>query len=242
MKRTAGLVSAVLLILSVTISAQTKKPATFADFGRWETLARGGAYGGLSPDGRWLAYGINRSDRNNELRVLKLADQTVKVVAFGGQPVFSSDSKWVACSIGMSEADQDKLRKDKKPVRNKLGLLDLGTGEMTTIDDVESFAFSRDGGFLVMDHYAPAPAAGPREGSGSGGGGAGSEADEEKPGTLVIVRNLASGKDVAFGNVSEFAWQNADRTHLLALAISAEGKAGNGVQLFDAATGVLRVL
>ena len=242
MKRTAALVSAVLLILSVTISAQTKKPATFADFGQWETLARGGAYGGLSPDGRWLAYGINRSDRNNELRVLRLADGTLKVAAFGGQPVFSPDSKWLAYSIGMSEADQDKLRKDKKPVRNKLGLLDLGTGVTTVIDDVESFVFSRDGGFLAMDHYAPAPAAGPREGSGSGGASAGSAADEEKPGTLVIVRNLASGKDVAFGNVSEFAWQNADRTHLLALAISAEGKAGNGVQLFDAATGVLRVL
>ena len=80
----------------------------------------------------------------------------------------------------MSEADQDKLKKDKKPVHNKLGLLNLGSGETTIIDDVESFAFSRDGGFLAMDHYAPAPPAGSREGS--GGGGAGSDADEEKPG------------------------------------------------------------
>jgi acetyl esterase/lipase len=240
MKRTAALVSAVLLILSVMISAQTKKPPTFADFGRWETLARPSAYGGLSPDGRWLAYGINRSDRNNELRILNLADGTVKVAAFGGPPVFSSDSKWVAYAIGMSEADQDKLRKEKKPVRNKLGLLDLGSGETTTIDDVESFAFSRDGGFLAMDHYDPAPPAGPREGS--GGGSAGPDADEGKPGSLVIIRNLETGKDVAFGNVAEFAWQNMDRSHLIALAISAEGKAGNGVQLFDATTGVLRVL
>ncbi len=240
MKRTMAVVLGVLLILSGTISAQTKKPATPADFGQWETLGRPGAYGGFSPDGRWLAYGINRSDRNNELRVLKLADNTVKVAAFGAQPVFSSDSKWLAYSIGMSEADQDKLKKDKKPVRNKIGLLNLGSGETTIIDDVESFVFSRDGGFLAMDHYAPAPPAGPREGS--GGGGAGSDADEEKPGTLVIVRNLASGKDVPFGNVSQFAWQDAELSHLIALAISAEGKAGNGVQLFDAASGVLRVL
>jgi dipeptidyl aminopeptidase/acylaminoacyl peptidase len=242
MKRTMAVVLCVILVLPVLLSAQTKKPATPADFGQWETLARGGAYGGLSPDGRWLAYGINRSDRNNELRILKLADGTVKVAAFGGQPVFSSDSKWVAYAIGVSEADQEKLRKDKKPVRNKLGLLDLGSGETTIIDDVESFAFSRDGGFLAMDHYAPAPPAGSREGSGSGGGSAGSDEDGEKPGTLVIVRNLATGKDVAFGNVSQFAWQDADRSHLMAMAVSAEGKAGNGVQLFDAASGVLRVL
>ena len=45
-----------------------------------------------------------------------------------------------------------------------------------------------------------------------------------------------------FGNVSQFAWQDAELSHLIALAISAEGKAGNGVQLFDAASGVLRVL
>ncbi len=241
MKRTSAAILGILLILSITAGAQTKKPATPADFGQWESLARPGAHGGLSPDGRWLAYGINRSDRNNELRILKLADGTVKVAAFGGQPVFSSDSKWVAYSIGMSEADQEKLKKDKKPVHNKLGLLDLGSGGTTIVDDVESFAFSRDGAFLAMDHYAPAPPAGPREGSG-GGGAAASDADEEKPGTQVVVRNLASGRDVAFGNVSQFAWQDAELSHLIALAISAEGKAGNGVQLFDAATGVLRVL
>jgi acetyl esterase/lipase len=240
MKRTTAVFLGALLVLSVMAVAQPKKPATFADFGRWESLARPGAYGGLSPDGRWLAYGINRSDRNSELRILKLADGTVKVAAFGGQPLFSPDSKWVAYSIGMSEADQEKLKKDKKPVHNKLGLLNLASGETTTVDDIESFAFSRDGAFLAMDHYAPAPAAGAREGSGDGT--AGSDAEEEKPGTQVVVRNLASGKDVAFGNISQFAWQDADRSHLLALAISAEGQAGNGVQLFDAATGVLRVL
>ncbi|HMA52966.1 MAG TPA: S9 family peptidase, partial [Acidobacteriota bacterium] len=149
MKRTTAAMLGVLLVLSVLAAAQAKKPATFADFGRWESLARPGAYGGLSPDGRWLAYGINRSDRNNELRILKLADGTVKVAAFGGQPVFSPDSKWVAYSIGMSDADQEKLRKDKKPIRNKLGLVDLGSGAATVVDDVESFAFSRDGAFLV---------------------------------------------------------------------------------------------
>ncbi len=240
MKRRMTIFVGIFIILATLAGAQTKKPAAFADFGRWESLARPGAYGGFSPDGRWLAYGINRSDRTSELRIQKPADGTEKIAAFGMQPVFSSDSKWLAYAIGMSEADQEKLRADKKPVRNKLGLLDLGSGRTTVIDDIESFAFSRDGNFLAMDHYAPAPAAGAREGS--GGGGAGPDAAEEKPGTLVVVRNLATGKDVAFGNISEFAWQNADRSHLLAMAVSAEGKAGNGVQLFDAASGVLRVL
>ncbi|HOW86899.1 MAG TPA: prolyl oligopeptidase family serine peptidase [Candidatus Aminicenantes bacterium] len=239
MKRTLAAIFGSLLILPVLAGAQAKKPATAADFGKWESLARPDEYGGLSPDGRWLAYGINRSDRSGELRVLKLADGSVKVAAFGARPVFSSDSRWVAYAVGMSEADQDKLKKEKKPVHNKLGLLDLGSGLTTVIEDVESFAFSRDGGFLAMAHYAPAPPSGPRPGDGAAGSEAG---EEEKPGVLVVVRSLATGKDVAFGNVAEFAWQDAGRSHLLALAISAEGKAGNGVQLFDPATGVLRAL
>ena len=40
--------------LSPHLGAQGKPPATFADYGKWETLGAGGARGGLSPDGRWL--------------------------------------------------------------------------------------------------------------------------------------------------------------------------------------------
>src|SRR5262249_22493905 len=39
-----------------------------------------------------------------------------------------------------------------------------------------------------------------------------------------------------------FAWQDNDTSHLLALTINAEGHVGNGVQLFDPETTVLRVL
>jgi hypothetical protein len=42
--------------------------------------------------------------------------------------------------------------------------------------------------------------------------------------------------------VSQFAWQEEDRAHLLAFVVSAPGKTGNGIQLFDPDAGVLRVL
>src|SRR5947208_1935291 len=58
-----------------------------------------------------------------------------------------------------------------------------------------------------------------------------------------VVSHLTDGRDTSFGNVSEFAWQDVPTGgHLLAIAISAEDKTGNGVQLFDTATGSLRVL
>ena len=120
-------------------------PPTPADFGQWERLTAAGERGGLSPDGRWLAYGITRTNGENDLRVTSIADGGTKTIAFGAQPVFSADSRWLAVSVGYSEAQQDKMRKDKKPIRRKLALVNLSSGEMATIDGVESFAFSADG-------------------------------------------------------------------------------------------------
>ncbi len=236
-----------LLVLSISLAAQTKRPPTFADYGQWETLVPGAVRGGLSPDGRWVAYGINRSNRNNELRIASIgAIRPPKVVAFGAQPVFSSDSKFVAYSIGQSEAEQEKLRRDKKPVHNKAGLLNLANGEEAMFDAIESFAFSPDGAYLVLRPYGPEAGSGasPAADGGRGGGRGGESAAgaEDRPGTTLVVRYLASGRDETFGNVSQFAWQNSNDGHLLAMTISVPGKLGNGVQLLDAATNVLRVL
>jgi len=219
--------------------AQTKQPPAPADYGQWESLSVAASNGGFSPDGRWLVYGINRSNRNNEIRLAKLSDGTTKTIAFGTQAVFSSDSKWLACAIGMSEADQKKLRDDKKPVQNKIGLVNLATGEQTTLDGIESFGLSPDGAFLAMKRYAPASAGGAPAAPGRPGGSDGAGA---APGTTLIVRRLSTGIDTAFGNVAEYAWQAGDKGRYLALLLSVEGKSGNGVQLYDPESGALRVL
>lgn len=240
------LITVLLAVFSITIAfgAQTKPPATFADYGQWETLTRAGSYGGFSPDGQWLAYGINRTNGNNELRIIKLANEKTEVVAFGSQAAFSSDSRWIAYRIGYSEDEQEKLRKEKKPVRNKLGLMNLLTGEMSSFDAIESFSFSSEGAYLTMRRYRPERAAGTAAASGRGGGGAdrGGDAPEEPLGATLIVRQLSSGRDTTFGNVSQNIWQDAENSHFLAITISADGKAGNGVHLFDPETTVLRVL
>lgn len=231
MRRNPSLALLLLIGLAVIGIAQTKPRLTPADYGQWETMG----LTTLSPDGKWLAYGLNRSSRNNELRVVSVAGGEPKVAAFGAQPVFSSDSRWVAYSIGYSEAQEEKLRKDKKPIQRKLGLLNLASGEQIVIDGIESFSFSGHGAYLAMRRYAPerkdAPPAEPTGES------------EAAPGATLIVRQLASGRDTTFGNVAEYAWQDLpQRGRLLALTISAEDKTGNGVQLFDPETGVLRVL
>jgi dienelactone hydrolase len=194
-----------------------KRPVRPVDYGKWESLGWSNA---LSPDGRWLAYQISRVNDENELRLRMLATDATETFPYGSRPAFSADNNWLAFSIGVSEDEREKLQKAGKPARNKLGLHDLTNGETEEIENVASFSFSDDGAYLVMRRY-------PGDRS-------------EHAGVDIVLRNLATGIDTNFGNVSQYAF-NDDGT-MLAMIIDAVDRAGNGVQIYDAATGMLRTL
>lgn len=212
---------------ALTVAAQQPRPVRPEEYGRWEQLAAQRTP--LSPDGTWLVYGINRSNRDNEIRFQPTSGGTPIVVAFGEGPVFSDDSKWAACLVGMSEEDEARLRKDRKPIRKKLALVNLAAGTTTTIEGVESFSFSPSGTHLAFRRYSETT----REG-------ADNASETVAPGTPLIIRQLSTGQDATFGSVSEIAWQ--DKGPALAFAITVDGGVGNGLQLYDTATGVLRTL
>ena len=200
-----------------------KAPVGPADYGKWESLGSGAA---LSPDGRWLAAPISRADGTSELRVHGTAAGAGApfVAPEGGSPVFSHDGRWLAYPVGHSEPERDALREKKTPVHDGVGVVRLGGAasdlRAVTIAGVSSFTFGNGGRHLAMRKYVP-------EGS-------------KRKGADLLVRDLESGTDASFGNVAECAWQ--EDGGLLALTIDADGRTGNGVQLYDAAAGTLRVL
>jgi hypothetical protein len=180
-------------------------------------------------------HGITRANRQNELRVQPSEGGAATALPFGEQPGFSDDSKWLAYLIGFSEEQEAKLRKDKKPLHKQLGLMELATGKQLALNGVESFAFSPSGTHIAMRRYAPEPP------TGAAAPPAPAASDETiAPGTTLVVRELATGRDTTFGNVSEIAWQ--DKGPLLAFVVTVEGGVGNSVQFFDTATGTLRAL
>ena len=153
---TVRLASILIVALTAAVpSGQSKAPVPLQDYGKFETLAAAAA-GGLSPDGKWLAYGINRSNRENELRVVAVAsgDAEGRRVRHRRQRSRRTRS-WLAYAIGQSEAQEEKLRQQKKPIHRKLGTLRLASGDMTTVDGIESFAFNASGTHLAMKRYAP---------------------------------------------------------------------------------------
>jgi dipeptidyl aminopeptidase/acylaminoacyl peptidase len=236
-----------LLVFLAPATAQQRLPAPRTDWGQWERLvphARATPTGPLSPDGRWLVYGITRTNGKNELRIVNVADGTTKTAAFGEQPAFSADSKWIAYAIGYSEAEQEKLRKQKKPIQRKLGVMTLASGETQTFDAVESFAFDESGTRLALRHYPPEPEKKDEPAVSSAAG-----ADEDEPrGATLLVLDLASGGTMTFGNVSEYAWQPKGPStalgagRLLAMTVRPPQGAGHGVHVFDPSSGAVRVL
>jgi hypothetical protein len=93
----------------------------------------------------------------------------------------------MAYRIQPSPDEAAELRKEVKPVQNSLGLLDLAGSDTSRVNGVQQFAFSGDGEYLAFLKYAP-------EGAGRG------------VGQALLVRDLAQGTEMHFGNVGEFAW------------------------------------
>ena len=201
-------------VLAAPLAAQSKPLITPKDYGKWEILGAPR----LSPKGDWLAAAVNRVDEENQLRIRGGARDTTIVVTYGSAPTFSVDDRWIAYAIGISPKDREKLVKEKKPVRNSLEVRNLATGKTFDVHDISAFSFSPDGRFISMTRYP---------------------ADGKKT-SEVLVEELASGTRLSLANVGEQAW--ADAGSLLALTIDTDAGAGNAVQLYDAKTGVMRVL
>ena len=197
-----------------SILAQDKPLVTPKDYGKWETL--GAAR--FSPNGAWLTYAINRGNEENELRIRGGATDGTRVIPFGLQPSFSADSRWVAYLVGVTPKERDRLTKEKKPIHNNFVARNLATDDTIAVADITSFNFSADGRFISMTRYAA----------------------EGKRVQDVFVQELANGNRLVFSNVGEQSW--SDAKPLFAFTVAADGGNGNGVQLYDATTGSVRVL
>ena len=202
------------ILLTPTAAAQ-KKDLTLEDYDQWESLGSNV----LSPDGSWFAWTTTKVEGPTTLHVRPVGDGDVHSFLYGTQPRFSGDSGWLAFTIGMSEDDEKKLEKAKKRVEMSLGIMNLTTAEVDTVEHVQSASFSDDGRFLALRKYAE---------------------EDSEGGADLVVRNLATGSNYAIGNVSEYAF-SPEGSHL-AVIIDAVEKLGNGVQLIDLSDYAIRIL
>ena len=206
-----------------------KPTLTGADYAKWETLGAGA----LSPDGKWAAYDIRRGNGSTELRYRALDGDNERAARSATNPQFTSNSRWLFYTIGPDSGGGGRGGRGGRgggggggggaqgaagANRNKAAIVDLRSGSTAVFDDINSFSLSSDGSHVALRRY---PAAGRRTSD-------------------VIVRDIEAGTELTFGNVAESAW--SDDGSMLAMVIDVDGKSGNGIQLLNTRSGVVKSL
>jgi len=214
--RPTAYVVALLVLFAISLDATAqKKDLTLEDYDQWERIG----INVLSPDGSWFAWTETKVEGPTTLHVRAVEGDDIHSFLYGNRPRFSGDSGWLAFTIGMSEDEEEKLEKAKKRVEMSLGIMNLATAEVDTVEHVQTASFSDDGRFLAIRKYAE---------------------KESEGGADLVVRNLATGSMYGMGNVKGYAF-SPEGAHL-AVTIDAVEKLGNGVQLIDLSDYSIRIL
>jgi dienelactone hydrolase len=179
----------------------------------------------------------------------------------GSSLTISADSKWLAFTVypnaapaggragrGGRAGGAPAATAPAGPTQNKMALVNLATGEKKEFDRVRSFSFNGDKPtYVAMQSYADqaapaadAAAAAPAGGRGGRGGGGAAAGAGRTEGTDLVLYNLASAEAVNVGNVAEFSFD--DSGEWLAYTIDARDQIGNGVQLRNMRTDVVRAI
>lgn len=272
MKRQRLLVTVPICVLVFVLQAvpfraasPDKRPIELADIMAW----RGIGATSLSDDGEWFGYRISPVEGDGDVVIRQTRGEKQYTFAGGETPapapqapggpppeapavagatvMFSSDARFAAFTIQPSRQEALALRKQRRPLQNKVGIVNLATGEKIEVPKVRRFAFSGEhGGWIAMHRYGPdAPGGGGAGAAGGAPGGAGSGGstpprDDRPRGTDLLLRELATGQEINIGNVAEFAFDKKGR--FLAWTIDAQDKAGNGIYLRDMTSGAVRSL
>jgi dipeptidyl aminopeptidase/acylaminoacyl peptidase len=256
----------VLLVLPLAFTsagaAAAKKPVSYDAYNGWRSIQ--GTQ--LSRDGQWLVYALVPQDGDGELVALNLKTNKEYRAARGKQPVVTVDGTFVVFTIAPPKADVDKAKKDKKKPdeqpKSALGIMDLATGQVTTVERVKSFKVPEESGAFAAYLLEPPlkkpdekkdeakkeeakkePEAKPEvKPEAKPAAKPGEEKKEEpkkeekkkEPGSDLVVRELATGKETMIAEVADYVWNKPGTW--LAYAVSSKTAENDGAFALEAAT------
>lgn len=221
------------LAVALPVPAQEGRALTFTDLMKLREIEQPS----ISDDGAWVAF-TAEPDRGDPEVVVRATDGGAGyVLPLATAPVIASDGAFVAARRVPPLAAVESAATGEAP-RRGLVLLATADGETTVFDDVQSFAFSADGDWLAYHRFAP------RDGDEEGGGtdlpeaaGAGGEQaatpdpGDREPGTELVLRELATGREIEVAAVRSFAV--AAEAPFIAYAVAAADNARDGLYVRD---------
>lgn len=184
-------------------------------------------------DGKWFAYYLSPNEGDAEAVVRPTAAEGKEwrfpagelppPAGFGAQSAgaltLSGDAKWLAFMSYPKAVEAKKLKKEKKPLQSSVSLVNLASGEKRDFDKVRRMEFAGERpNWLVLHRYALE----------------GSTASE------MLLVDLRTGIVSTIGATGEFALDETGSW--LAWTSETRDLVGNGVQLRNLATDVVRTL
>src|SRR5262245_45539676 len=212
-------------------AAQSTKGATkqlaAADLKAWKTIRQTT----LSNDGKWLVYviGPNEGDATLVVRSTGTDGKETKfpvgdVATGGGGLTVSADSRWVAYTIAPPASNGrggrgagrggagagNAAAASAAPTQNKMGLVNLATGEKKEFEKVRRFAFNGDKPtWIAMQNYPDTPAPAATAAPAGGRSGAAGAGGASVTGTDLVLYNLSNSDAVNVGNVADFSFDES---------------------------------
>lgn len=169
----------------------------------------------IDPTGRWVAMQVRNVDGDVELRLYASdGSGSERVLDRGSRPVFSPDGSHL---VWVQEAD-DEAAEGSPESQSRLGIVDLGTGADSVGFATRAFSLSADGRWVA----------------------ALGEPVADTVGADLTLLELTTGRHTTLGNVDDYGWR--DEGALVALTLRTASGTGNGIALFDPASGTIRSL
>ncbi len=249
-KKLAELQNRLAALKAANPNPNAQKPLTLKDALAWKSITRAA----LTRDGQWFAGAIVPGEGKGEVLLKQVSGGGREKRFPAGEAVgglaFADNNAWLAFTSmpksksGRRTGPGAPAPGSEPPTRGKLALVNLATGDTVEYDGVTRFAFSGEAATTLALYQPPAPPT-PTQPTGPTTGPRPSGAPEQPAssrlrGGTLILRDLATGKELTLGHVADFAFDK--KGERLALTIDAPGQLGNGVQLRDMKTGVLTQL
>jgi dipeptidyl aminopeptidase/acylaminoacyl peptidase len=148
----------VLLLISISLSAQTKKSLDHSVYDGWKSVGERM----ISNDGKYIVYAVNPQEGDGELIIQNVSSQYKKVIARGYNAVITEDSRYVVFKIKpiFQETRQAKIKKKKADdmTKDSIGIIELGKDEIVKIARVKGFKTAEKGfGWVAYQLEKPLP-------------------------------------------------------------------------------------
>lgn len=218
-------VAFLLVFNSYAQEVKAPKPMDWKDIPSWKSIATNSV--NMSPDGKWMAYAMLQVEGDGELIIKKIDDPKYKKTYKIGSSnfvsmAFSEDSKWIAFKEYPTEKERKDNLKAKKPLSEKVILLNLVDEKKSVFEKVSNFSFNGE----MASHLALNLT---KEGTNG----------DAKGSDLLLVK-LSTGVKQNMGNVLEFSFNKSGS--YLAYTIDAANQSGNGIYLMNVGKGTTQVL